>query len=599
MVRAKMVMSRGNYDASESESEAAPAANDSDESSPPELPSDDDSDYGKPKKKSSKKKTVSKSKKKASGGAGKKKKATPRGKISPAKTPASRAKKYNYASDDGQEEEDDEEDYMPAKGSKKKNPAKRSIDFDEYSNTPKGKKGGKRKAPAAASASRSSGRSPAAKKAVKYNEDSDDEEEEEEEEEQYYQPPIKKGRKSAASSSKKAPASKKKSSNKKGPKNKASKYYDPSESEVEEDESESEDDDEPVYQPKKGAYLQSKYARKQPPKPKLPPVSEMVIESIKALKDPPKKGSTLRSIKETIEMNWPIDLKRYNDKIKKYIINAVETGELIRTKGKGANGKFTVPGLKIKRKKKKNKLTKALDVDEVEYKPAETERSKAKEETQAELDRQREERRILEERKQEEKANKPKKPAPARKVEYEVEKITGVRERKDGDVEYLVKWVGYTKPTWESEDNVQDCQDLIDAYMIVKQKKDREKEEFIRKVEAEGNYEVAKIISFKQNKINKKRDFLVRWKGWGPEGDTWEPEDNLDCPDLIDKFMADWENQTQLNRKELRIAPKKIERLEYASNSRQAKRTGGFRINYADMDGDDYFDGDWKRQFYK
>ena len=61
-------------------------------------------------------------------------------------------------------------------------------------------------------------------------------------------------------------------------------------------------------------------------------------------------------------MNWPVDLKRYSDKIKKYIINAVETGELIRTKGKGASGKFTVPGLKIKKKKRKNKLPKSLDV---------------------------------------------------------------------------------------------------------------------------------------------------------------------------------------------------------------------------------------------
>ena len=61
-------------------------------------------------------------------------------------------------------------------------------------------------------------------------------------------------------------------------------------------------------------------------------------------------------------MNWTIDLKRYSDKLKKYIINAVETGELIRTKGKGANGKFTVPGLKIKRKKKPKRLPKSLDV---------------------------------------------------------------------------------------------------------------------------------------------------------------------------------------------------------------------------------------------
>jgi hypothetical protein len=32
----------------------------------------------------------------------------------------------------------------------------------------------------------------------------------------------------------------------------------------------------------------------------------MVVESIKALKDPPRKGSTLRTIKETISLNWPV-----------------------------------------------------------------------------------------------------------------------------------------------------------------------------------------------------------------------------------------------------------------------------------------------------
>ena len=141
---------------------------------------------------------------------------------------------------------------------------------------------------------------------------------------------------------------------------------------------------------------------------------------------------------------------------------------------------------------------------------------------------------------------------------------------------------------------MQDCQVLVDAYMILKQKKDREKEEFIRKTEAEGNYEVAKIVDFKKNKISGKRQFLVRWKGWGPDGDTWEPEDNLDCPDLIDKFMANWDNMADLGPRELRVAPKKIERLEYASNARQAKRGGGFRINYADMEEDDYFDGEYR-----
>merc|ERR1711974_511628 len=70
-------------------------------------------------------------------------------------------------------------------------------------------------------------------------------------------------------------------------------YYDPSESEEEEEE-ESEDD--ARYKPKKGRYLSAKQMKA--PKPKLPPVSEMVIESIKALKENPRKGSSLRDIRE-------------------------------------------------------------------------------------------------------------------------------------------------------------------------------------------------------------------------------------------------------------------------------------------------------------
>ena len=62
-------------------------------------------------------------------------------------------------------------------------------------------------------------------------------------------------------------------------------------SEGEEEESE----DEARYKPKKGRYLSAKQMKA--PKPKLPPVSEMVIESIKALKEHPRKGSSLRDIR--------------------------------------------------------------------------------------------------------------------------------------------------------------------------------------------------------------------------------------------------------------------------------------------------------------
>ena len=50
-----------------------------------------------------------------------------------------------------------------------------------------------------------------------------------------------------------------------------------------------------------------------------------------------------------------------------------------------------------------------------------------------------------------------------------------------------------------------------------------------------------------------KREFHVRWKGWGPEGDTMEPEDNLDCPDLIEKFMANHEKSQMTSTKMVRL----------------------------------------------
>jgi hypothetical protein len=69
-----------------------------------------------------------------------------------------------------------------------------------------------------------------------------------------------------------------------------------------------------------------------------------------------RKGSTLSSIKQTIALNWPVNMTTYASKIKKFISKAVESGELVQTKGKGFQGRFTVPGMKVKRKKKKKKV---------------------------------------------------------------------------------------------------------------------------------------------------------------------------------------------------------------------------------------------------
>jgi len=42
-------------------------------------------------------------------------------------------------------------------------------------------------------------------------------------------------------------------------------------------------------------------------------------------------------------------------------------------------------------------------------------------------------------------------------------------------------------------------------------------------------------VHFKKNGV---REFLIHWKGFSHKDDTWEPEKNLSCPDLIEKFMA-------------------------------------------------------------
>ena len=130
---------------------------------------------------------------------------------------------------------------------------------------------------------------------------------------------------------------------------------------------------------------------------------------------------------------------------------------------------------------------------------------------------------------------------------------------------------------------------MIDAYLEEEEKKEAEKVEWQKLAKEKGIYEVAKILDvqfekgvgrnptsycpkslsacgkasrgtfaaktgFTKNPLDilfQKREFHVRWKGWGPEGDTIEPEDNLDCPDLIEKFMDAWEKKNVVSEKQV------------------------------------------------
>ena len=52
----------------------------------------------------------------------------------------------------------------------------------------------------------------------------------------------------------------------------------------------------------------------------------------------------------------------------------------------------------------------------------------------------------------------------------------------------------------------------------------------------EEEYEVESIRSHRYFGRNKKLQFLIRWKGYTPSDDTWEPADSVHAPDLVKEY---------------------------------------------------------------
>lgn len=195
---------------------------------------------------------------------------------------------------------------------------------------------------------------------------------------------------------------------------------------------------------------------------------------------------------------------------------------------------------------------------------------------------------------------------------------------------YKIRWKNYSAvdDTWESHGSLS-CPDLLEAYNLKhnvvvtkslarnskrktprgRKKKnptsakkrrssldetDDDDDEEVKYDDASEDgeeYEVDKIIQIRYKKDGS-REFLVHWKRWSSQYDTWEPESNLSCPDLIEKFMKTVEDSKNLNHKELRAHRKHTQRFTlntHDSGRRLSKRnTKKMRVTYyGDEDGSD------------
>lgn len=151
----------------------------------------------------------------------------------------------------------------------------------------------------------------------------------------------------------------------------------------------------------------------------------------------------------------------------------------------------------------------------------------------------------------------------------QVEAVLGEKTVR-GTKHFLIRWKGYgpDSDSWEPESTL-NCKELIkEFHSKTSTGTSKAKNEYKSQNSKKGRrtsksqstpvtwteneeFEVERILEV-HHKRDGTREFLVSWKGYPASENSWEPEENMTCAGLIEKFMAKVEKAKESEVRELR-----------------------------------------------